>query len=235
MPIPPNMQRRIAHIDVLLDMAFQRSVTYWNFPSETECRWLTVENQVHPMLIGQHDALVIEGDSGALLSAPDGGVLHINGDLNFDLESGAFHEIVIHGNVSSNAIIRTGGYSSIYIGGSMRGRVEVTGSSKIWIDGNFTGSLLTGDPSTHLYIAGDLEGIIASRDDPSLLFLCVDGFASQKLISAIASIGYVIFNASVGISDVDEGIYPVGAGRRLTALGNSYSRWCVLSRRDGAE
>ncbi|WP_144058971.1 hypothetical protein [Rhodopirellula sp. SWK7] len=187
------------------------------------------------MLIGEHDALVVEGDSGALLSAPDGGILHVNGDLNADLESGGFHEIVIRGNVSSGATIRADGFLHIYIGGDMRGRIETTDSSKIWIDGDFTGSLATGNPSTNLYVAGDFSGAVAPHHDASLFFLCIDGYASHDLISSIASIGYTVFNASVGVSDVAAGLYPNGSGRRQTTSGNSYSRWCVLSQRDGAE
>jgi len=183
------------------------------------------------MLIGEQDALAVDGDSNALLSAPDGGVLHVNGDVNADLDAGGLSEIVIAGNVSSKSTIRANGFLHMYVGGSMLGRIESTDTPKIWVDGDFKGTLLTGNPVTHLYIHGNFNGEISPADEAALLFLCIDGFASDDSISSIASIGYTVFNATIGTSDVDAGIYPDGPGYRLTEDGRSFSRWCVLSRR----
>ncbi|WP_146521975.1 hypothetical protein [Stieleria varia] len=161
--------------------------------------------------------------------------MHINGDLNAGLETGGFQEILICGDVSRDAKIHADGFLHIYIGGSMNGQIVTTGSSKIWVDGDFGGSISTGNPSTNLYVSGDFDGTISAHDDPSLLFLCVTGYARHDLISAIASIGYTVFNASVGISDVSPGLYPDGPERRVTRNGKSYSRWCVLQQRKEAE
>ena len=230
MPIPQKIQRRVAHIDVLLDHAFNQSVDRWRHAPDAELRWSDVNTQYQPMLIGEQDALAVDGDSNALLSAPDGGVLHVNGDVNADMDAGGLNEIVITGNVSTESTIRSNGFLHMYVGGSMLGRIESTDTSKIWVDGDFPGALLTGNPVTHLYVHGDFNGEISPTDEAALLFLCIDGFASDDSISSIASIGYTVFNATIGTSDVDAGIYPDGPGCRLTDDGNSFSRWCVLSR-----
>ncbi|WP_430454271.1 hypothetical protein [Rhodopirellula europaea] len=228
MSMPPETQLRVAHIDVLLDRPFNRSISHWRFPSESESRWSRVGNQTRPILIGEHDALEIDGDSDALISAPDGGVLHINGDLNAGLETGGFQEILIRGDVSREAKIHADGFFHLYIGGSMNGEITTTDSSKIWVDGDFRGSISTGNPSTRLYVDGDFDGTVSAHDSPSLFFLCVKGFARHESIRSISSIGYTLFNASVGVSDVPAGLYPDGPERRVTKKGNSYSRWCVL-------
>jgi len=234
MPIPQNIQRRVAHLDVLID-AFHGSVAYWRLASESEKRWAKIENPTQPMLIGEHDALDVDSNCNARISAPDGGIIHINGDLNVDLETGGFHEVVIRGDVSADATIRASGYFHIYIGGSVLGRIESTDGARIWVDGDFRGSLATGNPSTNINIGGNFDGAIAPLDNASLLYLCVDGFASHDLISSISGIGYTVFHASIGSTDCAVGLYPDGPGRRTTESGNSYSRWCVLSRRNGAE
>ena len=87
---------------------------------------------------------------------------------------------------------------------------------------------LSGNASTHLYVVGDFDGTVSALVAPSLFSLCVSGFARHELIRSISSIGYTLFNASVGVSDVPAELYPDGPERRVTTKGNSYSRWCVL-------
>jgi hypothetical protein len=231
MPIPDEIKLRVAHVDLILDRAFDRSVTHWRSPVESECRWSIVESPSQSLLIGRQDALVVEGSAATKLFAPDGGVVHVTGNLNSELETGHFHEVIICGDVTENAIIRATGFSHIYIGGSMSGRIETTGSAKIWIDGDFDGFIATGNPFMTLYVTGDCRGVIMPHQAPALLYLVVSGFASRDKLTEIAAIGYTVFNASVGFSDAKAGLYPDGPGRRSTPEGNSYSRWCVLAQR----
>lgn len=235
MPIPQDIQRRVAYVDILTDHAFTRSVSYWRQPNDTERRWSKRETLSNPLLIGPNDALDVDCDCNATVSAPNGGVIHINGDLNADLEPAGHYEIVIRGNVSDNVTIRAHGFCHVFIGGSVLGRIESTDSCKLWIDGDFSGTLLTGHPSTNLYVGGDFDAFVRPLNNASLLFLCVEGFAPQELISELASVGYTVFNASVGASNVDAGLYPDGHGCRKTESGASHFRWCVQTRRDRAE
>ena len=229
MPIPSDTQRRIAQIDVMLNMAFGRSVEYWRFPSATELRWNTTSSISKDILIGGSDGLLIDGDANAKVTMEEGGVLQISGNLNAEIESGGFQEIIIVGDVSANAVIRASGFFHLYVRGNVYGRLESTDSSKIWIDGGFFGTLLTGNPSTHLYIRGNAQGLISPKNSASLLYLYIDGFVKSSALEKIKDIGYTQFHASVGTSDVDPGLYPTDCGHRITETGNSYARWCVLS------
>ena len=235
MPIPRSIQHRVAYADIFTDHAFTRSVSFWRLPTDTERRWATIKPLSEPILIGPSDALDVDCDSNATISAPEGEIIHINGDLNAGLELAGYHEIVIRGNVGAGATIRASGFCHVYIGGSVLGRIESTGSSKIWIDGDFTGTLLTGHPSTNLFVGGDFAASVKPRGNGSLLFLCVEGFATNDSISELASVGYTLFHASIGFSDVDAGLYPTGPGTRKAGSGVSHFRWCVQSRRERAE
>ena len=87
---------------------------------------------------------------------------------------------------------------------------------------------LSGNASTRLYVDSDFDGTVSSHDSPSLFSLCVSGFARHESIHSISSIGYTLFNAGIGRSDVPAELYSDGTERRVTKKGNSYSRWCVL-------
>lgn len=227
--IPSDIQRRVAHLDVLGRMVFPSSVSYWRFNGDSEKRWVERPYQTEPVLIGSGDALAVNGDSDAMISAPDGGIVHINGNLNSGLEIGGHHEVILCGDVAKGATIKASGFHHIFISGSVYGKIIVSGSSEIWIDGDFTGALMTGMPSTNVHVLGNFTADVSPTDGLALLWLAVGGFASNALLLAIAAEGYTQFHATVGRSDVPAGLYPEGKGRRTTERGNSFSRWCILA------
>jgi hypothetical protein len=229
--LPNELQRRVAQIDVLCGMVFPNSVAFWHCGDSHRKRWIKAAAPTKPILIGADDALEIDGDVNVKIDAPDGGILHISGDLLSDIEIGGHHEIVIGGNVASGCAIRTSGYSKVYVRGSFHGQICATGSSDVWVDGDFTGSIKTGTPSTKMHIAGDFTGLIAPSEKAALLWLSVDGYVESLALNSFEKLGYTQFHASVGTSDVPAGLYPAGTGHRKTDSGNSYSRWCVLSQR----
>jgi hypothetical protein len=232
--IPAHIQRRVAHLDVLGGMVFPSSLSYWHFSGDTEKRWVERHSQTEPVLIGSRDALAVNADSDALISAPDGGIVHINGDLNAGLEIGGHHEVILCGDVAKEATIKASGFHHIFIGGSVYGKILVAGSSKIWIDGDFTGALITGTPSTNVHVLGNFSAAVSATDSRALLWLAVGGFASNASLVSIASVGYTQFHATVGRSDVPAGLYPTVASRRKTERGNSFSRWSVLTECEAA-
>ena len=67
----------------------------------------------------------------------------------------------------------------------------------------------------------------------SLLDLSINGFATNEILSQISNLGYTQFNAAVGVSDVDPGIYPTEGHRQKTERGNSFSRWSIESQSAG--
>ena len=175
-----KLQHRVAYINVLSGVTFSSSIRYWQNKSESEKRWQRLGPQTKPILIGHSDGLEINGDSDATVSAPEGGLIHIHGNLNADLEVGGHHEVILSGNTSSNTTINASGFFHIYIAGSMRGQIVTSGSSEIWIDGDLTGSIRTGSPSTKLHVGGDFSGDVSPANDASLLRLSVGGFADNE-------------------------------------------------------
>lgn len=227
--IPKEQQRRVAHLDVQSTVVFSRSIDYWRLEGRGKDRWKSVDPPETALLIGKNDGLIINGDLNTPVSAPDGGVIHIAGDLNSRLETGGHHEVVIEGDVAAGATIQASGFFHAYIGGSLLGSVTARDSSRVWIDGDFAGVFSTGTPSTQLSIAGSFSGEVAPTVDAALLWLVVDGYASNDTVQALSMVGYTDFSASIGASDVASGLYPTGSNRRTKKSGgNCYRRWCVL-------
>ena len=82
---PLEQKLRIAYLDVVSEMAFQPSVEYWRRKSASEKRWVKINSQTKPMLIGKDDALEVDGNSMAEISAPEGGIIHVNGNVNSNI------------------------------------------------------------------------------------------------------------------------------------------------------
>jgi hypothetical protein len=229
MPISTEMVVRIAHADIALDMAFPRSVARWQRGVDIERPCKVLGGDCGAVLIGEHDHFVIEGNCSNSVSAPDGGVMHINGDLASTIDASGFHEIVIAGDVLPNAKIHSSGYCHVFVGGRFRGEFCSTDSTKLWIESDFDGAIRTGNPSTQIYIGGDCTGNISPGETAALLALTVGGFASYALLSTIAKCGYTVFNASIARSDIPSGIYPEIGRTKKPDGGNSFNRWCVHS------
>lgn len=229
MPIATDMVIRTAHADVTLDMAFSESVRGWHRRECDAPAWKSFPATCGPLLIGKDNGVVVEGDCLQPISAPDGGVIHINGNLASSLDVSLHCEIVVTGDVSPSARIQSSGFLSLFVGGRFAGELQTSGSAKIWIESHFTGTIKTGEPSTKIVIGGDCDGSIAPYEDAALLWLTVGGFASQESLKTISGCGYARFQASIARSDVAAGLYPLEGGRKTVAGRNSSNCWCVRS------
>ena len=225
MPISNEMIVRVAHADVALRMAFPRSIAYWR--RRVKRPWKVLAGNCGPLLIGKHDGIVIDGGCSNGVSAPDGGVIHVYGDLASLLDVSGQCEIVITGDVLPHAVIKATGHCHVFAGGRFLGELRSSGSTKLWIDSDFEGIVKTGTPSTEIHIGNDCNGSISPGDKAALLWLMVGGFASHALMSTIVKCGYTQFNASIARSDVPPGIYPVDGRAKSASGGNSFNWWCV--------
>lgn len=231
MPVSNEMLIRIAHADVMMDMAFSQSLSHW----------LRETGGDDPRLEkpGRHDAIsyfgqpviVIEGDCIEDLVAEEGSLIHINGNLNATITLDGISDLIITGDVGSQAEIRADGICHIFIRGRFTGTIYSVGSLKVWIESNFDGVLKTGTPSTHIYTGGNFHGDIVPVEKGALLYLTVDGFASQNSLNRIKDLNYTQFNASIGISDVAPGLYPQAEYFQRKSNRNCANRWCVRAER----
>ncbi len=227
MPISTEMKVRVSHADILLGNAFHQSVAFWQRGETVKRPWRTFSNRCGALLIGKHDGVVIEGDCSNGVAAPDGGVIHVHGNLASTINVSGFYEIVITGDVFPEGLIEASGFCHVYVGGSFSGELRSSGSTKLWIDSAFDGTIRTGQPSTTIYIGKDCNGTVLPKEAGSLLSLIVDGFASTAFLTAIVDCEYTVFDGSIRWSDVPPGIYPAGGWLRKTNGGNSFNRWCV--------
>lgn len=227
MPISTDMIVRIAHADIAMHRAFPASISHWQRKVTLDDSWKTYAGDCDAILIGKGDGVVIDGNCSGRVSAPDGGTIHIYGDLKSRIDIHGHYEIVVTGDVCCDAEIDASGSCHIFIGGRFSGTLRSTDSAKIWIGSDFDGSMKTGMPSTRLSVGGDYSGSVSPNEDAGLLSLTVAGFARNALLSKIVECGYTLFHASIAESDVPPGLYPTTGYHLKTQRGNSYNRWCV--------
>jgi len=232
MPISTDMIVRVAHADVVMELAFPFSVRHWHCKIGEDFRWRTFAGECNSVLIGPNDGVVIDGNCSNGVSAPFGGLIHIYGDLTSTIKVGGHYEIVISGDVSPDALIDASGFCHLFVGGEFLGELRSSGSTKVWIESKFNGSIRTGAPHTTIHFGSDYEGNVSPKEDAALLDLTVAGFASNSSLSKIVDCGYTQFHASIARSDVAPGLYPLSEYQRKKERGNSYNRWCVKERND---
>ena len=209
MPISTETIVSVALADMSMGTVFSRSIAYWHH--------------------GDGTPVVIDGDCTDDHTIPDGGVLHVHGDLASNVTAMGHHEIIITGDVLKDASITSTGFCHVYVGGRLNGLLSSADSTKLWIESDLSGGLKTGHPSTHVYAGGNFTGHILPTQRLSLLYLTIGGFAANSLLDDIANLGYTVFNAAVALSDVPPGLYPLNGHRKMTPQGNSLSRWSVAA------
>jgi hypothetical protein len=228
MPLTTDVIVRVAHADIAMQMAYPRSVAHWH-EADSEYRWKSLRGDCGPVLIGKNDGILIEGNCSNSVSAPHGGLIHINGDLRSTLDVGGHYEIVVAGDVSSDGLISASGFCHVFVGGRFSGELRSSASAKVWIGSDFDGSIKTGTPSTKLYVGNRYNGSVSPLDKAALLWLTVAGFAAHRSLLAIVECGYTQFHASIARGDVPPGLYPKDGYHRETVRGNSFNRWCVTT------
>ncbi|MBX9653322.1 hypothetical protein K2Y11_06840 [bacterium] len=214
---------RVAHADVEMDTGFWRSIRHWHREDEKDVSWKTFDGDCGALLIGKDDSVIIEGNCSNGVSAPDGGVIHIHGNLTSKIEVGGHNEIIITGDVDRDAVIEASKFCDVFVGGRFCGELRSTGSTKVWVESDFTGIIRTGHPSTKVHIGGDYSGDITPLSEASLLYVTVAGFAPHASLTRIADCNYTEFKGSISRSDVAPGLYPTKESRKAKSL----DRWCV--------
>jgi hypothetical protein len=223
----------VAHADVAADTAFHSAADYFHSGEVDREWWKEVRNLaqvVEPLTLSERALVIVEGDVRADIRLADGGMILVYGDLHSSIEMNDHAELIVAGNVSEAASILVDGIQHVFVGGDCAGRFCSLGSCKLWVEGNLSGRVLTGDPVTRVRVGGDCDATIAPSDEPALLFLDVTGFMSYELLKATAAMRYTQFNASIGISDRLAGLYPEN-GVELLKHSRSYNRWVIRSAR----
>ncbi len=210
-----------------MHMAFPGSVAHLHGELDDMPPWKVLAGDCDPLLLGKDNAVAIDGNCSHPVSAPDGGLIHVYGDLSSTIDIAGHNEIIVTGNVGRSATIKASGFCHLFVGGDFSGELRTSGSSRIWIDNNFGGTVQTGSPSTELCIGRNYSGNIVPGETAALLWLSVGGFASHASLCKIVDQRYTQFNASIAYSDVSPGLYPTNGHIKTASGGNSFNRWCV--------
>jgi hypothetical protein len=158
MAISTDMIVRVAHADIAMRMAFPNSIAHWHGAPAESRRWKFLAGDCGPLLLGNDDAVVIDGDCSSPVSAPSGGIIHVYGDLSSSIDAAGHNEIIVAGNVGRDASIDASGFCHLFVGGGFAGEVRTSGSAMIWIERDFDGTAKTGNPSTEFYIGRNFHG-----------------------------------------------------------------------------
>lgn len=231
MPVSTEIQVRVAHADVMMDMAFHYSLKYWQRGEKESDPWLQRTGDSGAIFLEEKQAVTIEGDCLHQVSAPEGGTIIVCGNLYSTLDVNGFSEIIITGDVRPDGYIRAENSCHTFIGGRLEGTLQSADSTKVWIESDLSGLLKTGSPSARIHVGGDYTGRIIPHESASLLSLNVAGFAANDSLHRIMEYYPNRFNASIGVSDVPPGLYPLEDSHRRNERGNCFARWSVQQQR----
>lgn len=198
------------HYHVVAEMPLYGSVRHW------QSGWLATglwSVQANGNLLEAHDSLtnatvLVKGDCKADISVSGGGLVHIYGNLESVVTVLGHSEVVVGGDVTPSGRIDGGGILRVFVGGNVEGHISNSSSSSIWINGDVTGVIHAGRPSTKVHVVGGFFGQVLPFDVASLVYLDVRGEMPSEIIAAVAGRGWLQFLASVGSSDVAPGLYP---------------------------
>lgn len=201
---------RVGSYCVAHPIAFSSSTSYWHTGELPGKAWsLECEGDMtEPTVLKTSRASIeITGDCNANVSVPHGGLVHVHGNMNGTLTLGGHAEVVIGGELT--AAIEGSGISHVFVGGNAKGYIRHSDSLSIWIEGDCNAEVITGTPSTNLYVQGNFTGKIHPiSSDAALLWLFSGGFVRYETLMDIAKFGYTQFIASVAISDRIPGYHP---------------------------
>ncbi|MCA9007336.1 MAG: hypothetical protein KDA70_18845 [Planctomycetaceae bacterium] len=232
MPVSTEIQVRVAHADVMMDMAFPYSLKYWQRGEKESDPWLQRTGDSGAIFLEEKQSVVIEGDCLHKVSAPEGGKIIVCGNLYSTLDVNGFSEIIITGDVRPDGYIRADDFCHTFIGGRLEGTLQSAGSTKAWIESDLSGVLKSGYPSARIHVGGDYTGHIIPHESASLLSLNVAGFAANESLRKMMDFYYTQFDASIAVSDVPPGLYPLEDSHRRNERGNSYTRWSIQQQRE---
>lgn len=206
----------VGHAHVATDHGFWRSVSMWtsmgsSFPIASGPRHQG--DLTSHMLSNRDSGIVIEGDVLAPLNASAGGAVHILGDVDEVLDVYDHSSVVIGGMITPNGKLILRGIGAIFVAGDVLGEIECHSMSLVWIGGDLVGKLSTGDPSTHISIFGNLDGIVQPTQSASLVNLTVGGYVQDAQLKAIEAFNYTTLVISVGASDLPRGLHSRGKFR----------------------
>lgn len=224
------IQRAVAHHGTAHRDAFYGTRAYWHTGSTRGLGWaLDQPDDVNaPVYVDGRGNIRVMGDVNADIEVGGDAVVHVYGDLNARLTLKGVCEVVIAGRISEGASIVCDGQLELFAGGASTGLISASGTTTLILDGDNSGVIQCGAPAASLTVSGDLAADIrAPKEQETILTLRVEGFASSALMLDLVDAGFTRVNGSLGVSDVEPGLYPAD-----NSSTRPKARWVVIRQRD---
>ena len=229
---PSQLALAVAHADVAFQHGF--SASHYLHTGEIGDKWFKdvriLDSVPAPLNIAERAFIVVNGDVLSDINVA-AGIILVHGNVRSSVRLKGISELVIAGNVHADASISGDEILSVFVGGDFFGQLRCPGSCKLWVEGNLSGAIWTGHPSTELRVMGDCTADMRPHRKASLLFLEVKGFMAFALLKATAAFRYTVFNASLGMSDRSPGLYPKKSVSKDLKGHWSSNRWAVRAKR----
>ena len=190
----------VARESVASDLRFFRSLRWWTYGT------------AGTSAPDSRDLVYVDGDATADTALPAVPAIHIRGNLATTLQVDGQSEVVIGGSILKNARIEADGIVVIHVQGDVDGTIACSAMAAVWVAGNLRGEVLTGTPSMHLHVGGDLLGAVRPISTPALLYIGVAGNASTSIFAATDRYRYTELQIAAGTSDLAPGIHRLWTG-----------------------
>ena len=163
---------------------------------------------------GAPDGLItVDADATTEPAIPADPVIHIRGNLATTLRVDGQSEVVVGGSVLKGGRIDADGIAVVHVQGNVEGTIACTGMASVWVGGDLRGEVVTGHPSMHLHVKGDLLGTIRPASTPALLYVEAGGHAPSAVLAATDRYRYTDLQVVAGTSDLAAGIHRLWLGR----------------------
>jgi len=158
------------------------------------------------------DLVAMGTDALAEIAVPASPVVHVRGSLATTLRVDGQSEIVIGGDVRKDGRIEAEGIAVVHVQGNVDGTIACSGMAAVWVGGDLRGEVLTGMPSMHLHVKGDLLGSVRPISRPALLYVDAEGDAPSNVLAATDRYRYTELQIAARESDLAPGIHRLWTG-----------------------
>lgn len=203
-----QVKLRIGQIEALGLQSFSRTLLHWR----DDAHWTSIDvdgDLEEDVAIPDKTVLTVRGNTRASISSVGTALVHIHRDQYGSLDLGGPAEVIVAGSVRNAATVSAKKRTSLFVGGSLEGRVTCIDTSSIHIDGHMKGLISSGYPATRIVVRADWVGGIQPNSKSGLLTLFVDGYVSNSQIESIGLMHYSSAVVYAGASDAAPGVHTV--------------------------
>lgn len=227
MSLDEDLRLQVLLANVRNPNGFVISILAWSELPKFPMRWRIVRDMTSEIHVEQGEAIFVEGDWRGRLVAEHSTIVHVRGAVAGRIDLAAHSELVVAGEVRSEANLFLRGFADVFIGGDFHGTMIASRHALLAIiAGSAFGEVRLDCLNSRIRVGGLWGGAISRGDDAKMLSLEVSGFVPDARMRELASRGFLALNAAIGASDVPRGMYSNAADSR-GARNKGFVHWIV--------